>query len=77
MGIRQKINVNGKDGLKRYIATYKSKKEKDGTKYVKQSRIITLRKNNDYNVPQCMEIYNKKIYLIKYCSRLDDQICTK
>ena len=69
MGIRQKINVNGKDGLKRYIATYKSKKEKDGTKYVKQSRIITLRKNNDYNVPQCMEIYNKKIYLIKYFSK--------
>lgn len=69
MGIRQKININGKDGLKRYIATYKSKKEKDGTKYVKQSRIITLRKNNDYNVPQCMEIYNKKIYLIKYFSK--------
>lgn len=64
MGIRQKNKINGK--LERYIATYKSKKTNDGIRYVQQNKIISLKQNNDYNVPQCMEIYNKKIYLIKY-----------
>ena len=64
MGIRQKNKINGK--LERYIATYKSKKTNDGIRYVQQNKIISLKQNNDYNVPQCMEIYNKKIYLVKY-----------
>ena len=58
MGIRQKNKINGK--LERYIATYKSKKTNDGIRYVQQNKIISLKQNNDYNVPQCMEIYNKK-----------------
>lgn len=65
MGIRKK--VEGK--LERSIATYKLKEGRKENKYLKQDKLITLKKNNDYNVPQCMEIHNKKIYLIKYFNK--------
>ena len=61
MGIRQKNKINGK--LERYIATYKSKKTNDGIRYVQQNKIISLKQNNDYNVPQCMEIYHKVVLM--------------
>ena len=66
MGIRKSVEENGKQKLKRYIATYKANKKGKKIEYAQQGKLINLKKNNDYNVPQCMEIYNKKIYLIKY-----------
>ena len=58
--------------LERYVSTCSVKNTKKGkSKYKLDKKMFNIEKNTKYSVPQCMEQFNKKFYIVRFNKKIN------
>jgi len=72
LGIREDVKVGKSSHLERYVSTCSVKNTKKGkAKYKLDKKLFNINRNTKYSVPQCMEQFNKKFYIVRFNKKIN------